>query len=117
MTDFYTKRHVCFGADAPSTLTGTAFYAGDFRVLTVSVDSKVTNGSRCTIIGTNDDGLCKALGTPSQTIGAGGWSIVTTITSRGVFTLDPGIRWLNAFRDPGWGSVVSNCTVTFQGRT
>lgn len=111
-----TKQHVCLGASSPSALTGNVFCAADYQTLTVSFQSSVTNGSRLTIIGTNDDGFQSALGTPSQTLNAGGWSIVTVITSSGIYTMDPGIRWVNAFRDPGWASAGSNCTVVFEGK-
>lgn len=105
------KQHVCFGASTPSTLTGAPFLCADFAIITVSLQSSVTNGSLCTIIGTNDDGLTKALGTPSQTINAQGWSILTTLTAAGQYAITPGVRWINAFRDPGWGSAGSNATL------
>ena len=117
MTNRITKQHICFGAATPSTLTGAVWLAADYQQITVSVASSVTNGSRCTIVGTNDDGLSTALGTPSQTVNANGWSVVTTLTQSGLYEIVPGMRWLNAFRDPGWASATSNCTVTFHGRT
>lgn len=111
-------RHVALGA-ADSSLTGAAWFTGDFRQLTVSIRSSTASASRYTFIGTNDDGFAAVLGTPLQTVPSGGWSILTTVTAQGLYTFDPtaGFRWINVFRDTISVSASSNVTVTFAGRT
>ena len=113
---FISGRQVNLGA-ANSSLTGTPWFVGDYASLTVSVQSSTGSASRYTILGTNDDGLTAALGPPSQTVPAGGWSIVTAITSAGLYTLDTGFRWINSVRTVIDTSAASNITVTFYGRT
>lgn len=107
----YSQRQVMLGANT-SNLTGTPWLVQDAATLTISIQSSTGSASRYTVVGTNDDGLQSALGTPSQTAPAGGWSVVTTITSAGVYTIDPGVRWLNVFRDTISVSASSNVTVT-----
>lgn len=111
-------RHVALGSQN-SNLTGAPYLVADLRQLTVSIQTSTASASRFTIIGTNDDGLQSALGTPSQTVPAAGWSIVTVLTQQGISVFDPapGFRWINAFRDGFAVSAVSNASITFAGRT
>lgn len=95
-----------------SNLTGQPCYVGDLRQISLSVTTQTNSASRFTVIATNDDGFQSALGTPLQTAPSGNWSIITTITSDGVFVLDPGFRWMNAFRPSA-----SSVTITITGRT
>ncbi len=111
---FLSQRQVNLGANS-SNQTGGPWLVADFAQLSVSIQSSASNGSRTTIIGTNDDGLTAALGTPSQTVNANGWSIVTVITAAGLYSITPGMRWINAFRDGV--SAASMTTIIFQGRS
>lgn len=95
-----------------SNLTGRPWFVGDFRQLTLSIESQTNAASRYTVIGTNDDGFREALGTPLQTAPTDGWSIVTVLTAQGVYSVDPGLRWLNVFRPSA-----SSATVVLNGRT
>lgn len=108
-------RHIALGVDT-SNLTGLPWFVGDYRQVSVSIESNAnaTGASRYTFIASNDDGFQAVLGTPSQTVPAGNWSILTTVTSQGIYTFDPtaGFRWLNVFRPSA-----SSITVAYAGRT
>lgn len=98
-----------------SNLTGRPFLVTDLRQLSLSIQSQTNTASQFTLIGSNDDGLRVALGTPLQTAPANGWSIITVLTSQGQYTFDPGalgFRWVNIFRPSA-----SSVTATFNGRT
>lgn len=83
----YTRSQVIL--DSSSSGTGTAYWTGDARILTLSVQSSTASASRFTINGSNADGFKEAIPEAS-------WSVLTTITTRGVFTVDPGCRWIRA---------------------
>lgn len=109
-------REVVLGADT-SNLTGRPMFVGDFHYLTVSIQSSTASASRYTMVGTNADGFQTALPTPSQTVPANGWSIVSTIVNQGLFAFDVmGFRWVNIFRDNISVSAVSNATVVLAAR-
>lgn len=108
----YSQYQVNLGA-ANSNLTGSAWYVGDAATITVSIQSSTGSASRYTILGSNADGFTAALGTPSQTVPAGGWSIVTALTAQGVYTIDPGLRWLTSVRTVIDTSASSNVTIIF----
>lgn len=110
----YTARHVNLGADT-SNQTGRPWFVGDFIDLTVSISSSASNGSRFTIVGSNLDGFQSVLGDASQTVPNTSWSIVTTIVQQGLYTIDTGFRWVNAFRDGV--SAASMTTITFAAKT
>lgn len=112
---FSSQPFVMLGA-ATSDLTGSPMLIADYRQLSVSIQSSTASASRFTFVGTNDNGLSSALGTPSQTVPSGGWSIITTITNEGMYVLDTGFRWINAFRPGIAVSASSNVTITLQGR-
>ena len=108
-------RHVATGVHN-SDLTGAVAFVGDLRQLSVSIQTQTNAASRFTLVGSNDDGLRAALGTPSQTLAAAnGWSNITTLTQEGMYAFDPGAlgyRWLNVFRPSA-----SSATITYAGRT
>lgn len=109
-----TFRHVCLDV-TNSNLTGAPMFIGDLRQLSLSIESQVNTASAYSLIGTNADGFREALGTPSQTVMAGGWSHITALTTQGLFNFDPGalgFRWINLFRPSA-----SSITATFNGRT
>lgn len=113
-----TYRHVALGANT-SDRTGAPYFVGDLRQLTISIVSSTGSASRYTVVGTNDDGLRSALGTPSPLVPSGGWSIATVLTGQGLYAFDPtvGFRWINVYRDAVSVSAASNCTITLAGRT
>lgn len=110
------KYHVALGADT-SNLTGRPWYVGDLAFLTASVITSTATASRVTFVGSNDDGLQSALGTPSPTVPAGNWSIVTTVVAPGIYGFSAlGFRWINVFRNTH-DAVTSVITVALAGRT
>jgi hypothetical protein len=109
-------RHVALGADT-SNLTGAPWLVQDFARLSVSVQTSAATASAVTLIGTNDDGLQSALGTPSHATQQNGWSIITALTGPGIWNFDPGalgFRWINAFRNT-YDANTSKITVTIAG--
>lgn len=109
----YTQRHVSLG-NGNSNLTGAVWFVGDAGTLSVSVQSSHSSaGSRWTLVGSNDDGFTAALGTPSYASAQNGWSVVTTLTQAGLYTIDCGFRWITSFRSNIEVSASSNVTITF----
>ena len=114
--NFANFRHVALDAST-SNLTGAPMFVGDFHHLTVSIQSSTASASRYTMVGTNADGFSAALPTPSQTVPANGWSVVSTIVNQGLFAFDVmGFRWVNIFRDGISVSAASNATVVLAAR-
>lgn len=109
-----SRQQILLGANT-SNQTGAVALCQDYAFISISIQSTASNGSRWTVIGSNDDGFAKALGTPSQTVSQNGWSIITTIVNQGVYTISAPIRWLNVFRDGV--SAASMTTITLAGRT
>jgi hypothetical protein len=72
-----------------SSGTGLATWVGDARLITLSIRSSTASASRYTISGSNDNGFQAA-------IAEGSWSNMTTIVSQGIYTIDPGVRWIRA---------------------
>ena len=107
----FALRHVVFDPST-SVSTGSQWLAADARQVTLSIETAVAAASRFTVVGTNAEGLRTALGTPLHTVDNDGWSILTVITSPGVYNIAPGFRWVNVFRASG-----STDTATFHGRT
>ena len=94
MTNFQSRNVVLFdGSSAQSsTFTTASVLVADFDNLTVSWATDTTAASVYTIQGTNVDGFGAA-------IAEGDWSDVTAITAQGIFTIDPGVRWLRGLRN------------------
>jgi hypothetical protein len=108
----YTGYQVNLGG-ANSNLTGNPYFVGDAATISISIQSSTGSASRYTILGSNGDGFQSALGTPSQTAPAGGWSILTALTAQGAYTLDAGVRWITSVRTVIDTSAASNVTITF----
>jgi len=124
MTNIPNRYQVNIGSG--STSTGSPWYVGDFRLLTVSVQSGATQAgaANCIIQGSNADGFQQAdLGGAVSMLG---WSNLTIIqpgslnaggnAGRGLFTFDPpGYRWVRSFVSSTEHSVSSAWTVIFTG--
>ena len=120
------KTQVAIGSG--STATSTAWFVGDFRLLSVSIQSGATQAgaANCIIQGSNADGMQAAdLGGPTSALG---WSNITIVlpgslnaggnAGRGLFTFDPpGYRWIRSFVSVTEHSVSSAWTVIFAGVT
>ena len=94
MTNFQSRNVVLFdGSSAQSsTFTTASVLVADFDNLTVSWATDTTAASVYTIQGTNVDGFGAALA-------EGDWSNITAMASQGIFTIDPGVRWLRGLRN------------------
>ena len=115
----YTNTKVLMGADSSSTNTSAAWFAGDYRLVTLSFSSRGSLGaSRFTVEGSNADGLqATDLGGPTSTAG---WSLVTGVNMVGVtpgmITFDPpGYRWLRVSVTPYADSTLSYTTLIVNG--
>ena len=88
-----TARLVLFDGTAAtqSTFTSSPFLVADFETLTLSVTTSDAAGSRMTLQASFDDGLRSA-------IAAASWSVITTVTVPGAYTVDPGLRWIRGLR-------------------
>lgn len=112
-----TRTHTALGANT-SDRTGAPFCVADFHYLTVSVESSTASASRYTIVGSNQDGFQRALTTPSPTVPQNGWSIVTALTTQGIYGFDVlGFRWVNVYRDAISVSAASNASIILAART
>ena len=93
-----------------SVITSKAQLVDSFRQLSISIQTSGTSARNVRIYGTDADGFDAALV-------AGNWSLVTTIPNAGIYTIDPGMRWLRADRNPfsvASQSAASNTTVMLQ---
>ena len=91
--------------DSNSSGTGTAHFVGDARLLTLSIQTSTASASRFTISGSNADGLQASIPDAS-------WSVMTTLLNAGIYTIDPGARWIRA-EQPNFGlSATSANTLT-----
>ena len=108
----YGKHKVLLGNDSAlsSTITSNAQLVDGYRQLSISIETSGTSTRNVRIYGTNAQGLDSALV-------AENWSLVTTIPGAGIYTVDPGMRWLQADRNPfsvASQSATSNTTVILQ---
>lgn len=123
MANFVARSQVAIGSG--STSTSSPWFVGDFRLLTVSVESSASLGpANVQIQGSNADGLqALDLGNASQSTR---WSNLTIIlpgslnaggnVGMGIFTFDPpGYRWVRSIVSSTLHSVASAITVTFTG--
>jgi hypothetical protein len=85
-----------------SSGTSPHIFVGDCRLLSVSVQSSTGSASNVTISLSNDNGFNAAVAR---------WSVVTVLPSQGIFSVDPGTRWLRAERANIATSAASNTTV------
>ncbi len=72
-----------------SNFTSAAQFVGDYAYMSVSWATDVATASRLTLEASNEDGFGSSINT---------WSTVTGITSAGIFTVDPGTRWMRGRR-------------------
>lgn len=83
----YTRPQVIL--DSNSSGTGLPHFVGDARLLTLSIQTSTASASRFTISGSNADGFQASIPDAS-------FSVLTTIVAPGLYTIDPGARWLRA---------------------
>jgi hypothetical protein len=88
-----------------SSGTGSAYFVGDARLISLSVQTSTASASRYTISMSNADGF-------QETIPAASFSVVTTILNAGIYTIDPGGRWIRAEQPNFALSATSAVTMT-----
>jgi hypothetical protein len=99
----YNNPQTLLGRASDSSGTSPAIFIGDARVLSISRITSSASASNLTVSLSNDDGFQSAIVN---------WSLATLLPSRGIFTIDPGARWLQVERaNFQMGSVSSNETV------
>jgi hypothetical protein len=99
----YSKEQVLLGAASDSSGTSPSIFVGDVRLLSVSIQTSTASASNVSISLSNDDGFRAAVQH---------WSVVTVLPNQGIFTIDPGARWLKAERaNIAMGSTASNATI------
>lgn len=108
----YGRNKVLLGNSSAlsSVITSNAQLVDSFRQLSISIQTSGTSARNVRIYGSNADGLSSALTD-------GNFSLVTTIPNAGIYTVDPGMRWIKADRNPfsvASQSAASNTTVTLQ---
>ena len=82
-----------------STYTSDWHCVADYDTMTVSWYTIGTATSRLTMTASNDDGFTSAISYTSK---------VTGITVAGIYTVDPGMRWLRAERSSSESQAVVN---------
>jgi hypothetical protein len=93
-------------SDNSSVRTSNPVLVADWRQITVSVQTQGTGASRYSIWATNYEGFQTALAEAN-------WSTITAIVAQGIYTIDPGMRFLRATRS----AIDSQGTVIFHGRS
>ena len=93
MTNFMSRNVVLFdGSSAQSsTFTSASALVVDFDNLAVSWLTDTTGASRYSVEASNAEGFDAAI--PDAT-----WSNITTILADGIYTIDPGVRWIRGLR-------------------
>jgi len=81
----YERNWVALSSTATSTYTSVTYLLADAATIAVSVVTTAAVSSIVSIDGTNDDGWTKAVTN---------WSNLTALTGPGMYTLDPGVRWI-----------------------
>ena len=104
----YGKHKVLLGntLTTASLFTSTAQLVDGYRQLSISIQTQGTTAQNVRVYGTNADGLNTSLNTWN-------WSLVTSIPQQGIYTVDPGMRWLQTDRLPA-SIDASNTTVILQ---
>lgn len=97
----YAKQQILLGSD--SSGTSPHIFVGDSRLLSVSIQTSTGSASNITISLSNDHGFNGAVGF---------WSVATVLPNAGIFSVDPGARWLRAERANIAISAASVATVT-----
>ena len=87
----YSQQWMPLTSTNTSTYTSPAYAVIEYAAQSVSIQTLNAVTSLFTIQATNVDGS-------TTSIAEGNWSNVTAITSQGIYTLDPGARWMRVLR-------------------
>ena len=94
---FANKHKLLLGA-ATSGATSNSYFIGDFDIIALSYLTQNASASTLTIQASAAEGFMAA-------IPANSWSNLTTITTPGPQTIDPGLRWLRCIRSESSSTV------------
>jgi len=85
-----TKRVVFFDGASANSSSNTAgpHFVGDFQTMSMSWETVVAS-TTLILSASNDDGFQSSINT---------YSTISTVAAQGLFTIDPGMRWLRAVR-------------------
>lgn len=100
----YTRPQTILGAADSATTSGDHFI-GDARLITLSIQTSTGSASNITVKLSDADGFQAA-------IPAASYSVATVLPNAGIFTIDPGARWMQVERQDIAVSAASNTTVT-----
>lgn len=81
----YERNWVALTSAATSTYTSNSFLAVDAATISISVVTTQNAASLVTIDGSNDEGITASITN---------WSTITGLTAPGLYTIDPGARWI-----------------------
>lgn len=99
----YGNPQVILGNASGSSGTSPSIFVGEVRLLSLSVITSTGSASNITVSLSNDDGFQSAIAN---------WSVVTVLANRGIYTIDPGARWMQVERaNIAMTSAASNTTV------
>ena len=103
----YQRRSVLFDSSsaASSTFTSRVHYMADYRIISAEIPTTLNSG--VSLEATNEDGFTVDLNS------GGTWSTLTRITAAGVYSVDPGFKYMRARRQ----STDSQAAVVVQART
>lgn len=92
MPFMYQRRIALFDGTSgdSSNYTAGPHFVGDYAYISVSWHTDTNSASILTLQGSNDDGFGAAIVN---------WSNLTGITARGLYVLDPGVRWMRVLRN------------------
>lgn len=99
----YTQPQVILNSG--SSGTGNAHFVGDARLITLSVQTSTGSASRFTISLSDADGF-------QSTIPDASYSVATVLLNAGIYTIDPGARWMRAEQPNFALSSTSAVTIT-----
>lgn len=92
MPHMYQRRIALFDGSSgdSSNYTAGPHFVGDYAVMSVSWHTDTNGASRLTLQGSNDDGFRADITN---------WSDLTGVTLRGIYVIDPGVRWMRVQRN------------------
>ncbi len=93
MTHFMSRNVVLFDGSSvqSATFTSASVLVADFDNVSLSWLTDTTAASRYSVEASNAEGFDAAI--PDAT-----WSNITTVLADGIYTVDPGVRWIRTLR-------------------
>ena len=101
----YTRNILIAAGTSSSSVTSPIALTADWNIVSLSWLTATTSASTLTVQGTLFSGV-------TATIPEAEWSTLTLLRAQGIYTVDPGARWIRVLR----GSPESASTVWLAGR-